>query len=633
MPQKSELEQIAETSSGKSNLGSRLDRIVQIARYYRWKQMARRGAKLLMNRLPGTRLIGKLPEPGNFKLPIAPAVKQVANLMIDSYRNHVHHSRSRISEGHLVLLGESADLGQPINFNQESLRERSHLWRFHLEYHEFLLSLSPINCETTKAVAATLESWMNQNTPQSTSRFDDSWHPYCISRRIPVWIWLLATHRLDPGLLERISNSLYQQAHYLHNNLEFELGGNHLLENLAALSLASVLFVDLPAAQEWSAATERIFRRELRNQITPEGEHFERAPMYHCQVLGNLLIAAHCTHDCFPRISELCHGRARVMYAFIKNLLHPDGEIPLLGDSCFGESHAMPLINALAGLCGIESQCPTVVDSGMIGNYWISPANVEANDDKLIFDAGPVGADELPAHAHCDLLNIEASIGGTRWIVDSGNFNYDDDSMRMYCRSSVAHNVATVDRQNQCDVWSKFRMGYRGRITYFQHGNDADLAWACAGHDGYRRQGVLELSRLVVSRVHSQFWLCADHAATQREQRLVGYLHLAPGVRVQQVQQLPDRPNGQRFGLVKGDSGRLITFFNADTVNVRTGWYCPAFGIREQSLVFEYSAKANDVAIGWTLQTTDNDWKIQSHGKTLKLLDEDSTILFDWTFK
>ena len=36
----------------------------------------------------------------------------------------------------------------------------------------------------------------------------------------------------------------------------------------------------------------------------------------------------------------------------------------------------------------------------------------------------------MPAHAQCDLTNLVASVGGRRWIVDSGNFDYQAGSMR-----------------------------------------------------------------------------------------------------------------------------------------------------------------------------------------------------------
>jgi uncharacterized heparinase superfamily protein len=630
MPDKSELERITETGVGNPGPAHRFHRALQIARYYRWTQMARRGKKLLIDRILGARLIGNLPEPENFKLQVVPAFRQVADLVIESNRNHIHHSRSRISEGHVVLLGEPAELGQPINFKHESLRESSHLWRFQLEYHEFLLSLSPLSSQATETVARTLTSWLNQNPCQSTSRSDDSWHPYCISRRIPVWIWLLATHPFDRAFSARLSSSLYQQAYYLHDNLEYELGGNHLLENLTALSLAAALFGNLPDAQKWSATVEKILRRELAKQITAEGEHYERAPMYHCQVLGNLLIVAYCTQERFPRLSQMCREHASVMYAFIRQLLHPDGEIPLFGDSGFGESPGMPLIDALAGLCEIEPQVTAIVNGSAVGNYWVSRAEVNNHLETLIFDVGPVGADELPAHAHCDLLNIEASIGGNRWIVDSGNFNYNDDTMRWYCRSSVAHNVVTVDRQNQCDIWSRFRMGYRGQVIRFRQGGDTEFAWASAVHDGYRRTGVPEISRLISVHHQTRSWLCADYAAATNQKKLVGYLHLAPEI---QIREIEPSAAGPRFKMVRGTNERMVTFFNAESVRVVTGWYCPAFGIRKQSQVFEYSANDDDSAIGWMLYPGEAEPKLDCNGKTLCLLAGNSKLVFDWTLR
>ena len=154
------------------------------------------------------------------------------------------------------------------------------------------------------------------------------------------------------------------------------------------------------------------------------------------------------------------------MFTFVSELLHPDGEIPLFSDSGFGEAPSMKQITALSTEAGLAVSGHDL-GTKQIGDYWI----YRGTKTTAVFDCGQVSCSWLPAHAHCDLLGFEMSWLGQRWIVDSGNYNYEDDAMRLYCRSSLAHNVVTVGGQNHCDVWSKFRMGRRGKTLRFSPGS------------------------------------------------------------------------------------------------------------------------------------------------------------------
>ena len=86
-----------------------------------------------------------------------------------------------------------------------------------------------------------------------------------------------------------------------------------------------------------------------------------------------------------------------------------------------------------------------------------------AREDFLIVDAGPVCPDYLPAHAHADMLNYELVIRGRRVIVDSGVYEYQAGAWRDYFRSTRAHNTVEINRENQSEVWSSFRVARRAR--------------------------------------------------------------------------------------------------------------------------------------------------------------------------
>src|SRR6201999_1036734 len=46
--------------------------------------------------------------------------------------------------------------------------------------------------------------------------------------------------------------------------------------------------------------------------------------------------------------------------------------------------------------------------------------------DTFVADCGRIGPDALPAHAHGDILSFELSLGGQRFVVDPGVYEYVD---------------------------------------------------------------------------------------------------------------------------------------------------------------------------------------------------------------
>jgi hypothetical protein len=313
--------------------------------------------------------------------------------------------------------------------------------------------------------------------------------------------------------------------------------------------------------------------------------------MYHCQVVALLLTLATATKELRPRLSEFCRDKASRMLAFIQSIVHTDGEIPLLGDSVFDESPGMIQLNELAKVAGVD--VADSVHSKTKDHYWTHRQKAIS----VVFDAGQVGAQDLPAHAHCDLLGLEASIDGQRWFVDSGNFNYSADAMRRYCRSAVAHNVVTVDGYEMCDVWSIFRMGARGKPIRLESGSDGLMHWVRASHNAYRGRAVGHLQRTVV--VRDEVIACADLALTTARPLLEGYLHLAPDIAV-------DRLGERRFRLVLGETIRQIEFFGVGDVSLAEGWYCPRFGERIRNTCFVYRQDIGPVVyLGWVLSPTD----------------------------
>ena len=568
-------------------------RLTQVLRHYDSIQILRRGLNVLGAKLQPGKRVGQIQSDAG-ELKNSENLSTLAKGIVEMQSDHPSHSQCDIASGKYVMLNEP--ISMPRGFNPTVLNQQSHLWRFQFHYHEFLLTQAAK--ENRNDVHSFLDAWLTEYSPEKIKRSDDAWHPYCISRRIVAWVWLLAASQdsavsLDPQLNQRILTSLIQQTNYLSQNLERDLGGNHLLENVTALAIASGT-IDSKHAKHWRDLAAQVLAVELPKQILTHGEHFELSPMYHCQILSNLLrIELCCSGD--QALLDLVSPAIDPMLNFLGSIIHPDGEIPLFADSGFHEAPSVKEISIVAELTRRTLDLMPLEDAlTSVGGYRVY------RGEKLfaVCDYGPIAAAKLPAHGHCDVTNLELSVEGVRWIVDSGNFNYADDSMRHYCRSSIGHNVVTVNDENQANIWSKFRMGNRPETFGHQKGERDGFHWATAAHNGYRRLGVPIVSRLVAFRGHTAICFDQGQNAGGSERSLVGYLHFHPDVSVTRE---TDQPDGVvRFCLTHHSTVRRISFV-ADEVSTEQGWYCSGFGDRTPSTVVRYMRAKTHQVFGWML--------------------------------
>ena len=105
---------------------------------------------------------------------------------------------------------------------------------------------------------------------------------------------------------------------------------------------------------------------------------------------------------------------------------------------------------------------------------------------QLLADAGAVGPDYIPGHAHSDTLGFELYVGGQPFIVDTGISTYEKDERRQYERSTAAHNTVQINQLEQTEVWGGFRVAQRAKPVIITD----DAHTLKATHTGYDRLNV-----------------------------------------------------------------------------------------------------------------------------------------------
>lgn len=411
----------------------------------------------------------------------------------------------------VVLLNRAVDLGARVDWRDADLGP---LWQFHLHYHDWLRAPGLASAER----AAILRDWIERH------REGVGWHPATISVRAFVWTKLLLAHdRLprDPALAAALAASLADQLATLAARRERDLLANHYLMNLLALVLGGLL-LEGADANRW-LRFEADLRRELAEQILPDGAHFERSPMYHALVLEALLdvlnVAA-AAPGRLPAASEaaLRDAGARMLGAHAV-WTHPDGEIALFGDSAFGIAPAPGALAEYAARLGLRAwgpRTPGLLDDAGYVRLADGPFTLIASV------AGPMPAYQ-PGHAHCDALSFELSVGSQRVVTDTGVYEYAPGARRDQSRATASHATIQVDGQEQAELWGAHRVGGRPQVVRLGASPPETAEAACRG---WSRPAIRVTRRFVLRGGVLQITDCVEgdaHIVTTR-------LPLAPGL-------------------------------------------------------------------------------------------------------
>lgn len=248
-----------------------------------------------------------------------------------------------------------------------------------------------------------------------------------------------------------VVNYLAKDLELLSLSIEYELDGNHLLENLLALSLYEVVIGR-------QGRFTREFARQLENQFIDFEWHFEQSPMYQAILLERIqcyLAIATSVHVEDTAIIELCGKIVTKGVAYLQ-LFHVRGIMLHFNDSTGGNSLSVQDLvnnNRLLNLTATEPTHP----SKLLKNGF---ARMEGPGYELVVDTSKILADHIPGHIH--------SATGTFWlfrdqkpfIINNAISTYQEGDIRNLERGSSFHNCI-APRTEFNEVWGCFRVGRR----------------------------------------------------------------------------------------------------------------------------------------------------------------------------
>lgn len=476
----------------------RIDKYCQTLKYLKKSQLL----YLVKNRLErGQKADTKKKAPACKILPLWMPELDKAGLYLKRF------DTEEILEGRVRLLYEE---GVPGGKNWQ-VQNRSHLWNFNLHYMEFLLPLVAAYREENDiryyvCFKEYCYKWISDNRDGT----GDGWHPYTISLRLTnLWICISAFGEVflnDQAFYETLNDSMYAQYLHLQKRLERHLLGNHYFENLKAVLLGSLYFQEEKIYGQY----KRLFISEIREQILPDGVHYERSLMYHKIILEDIMRAA-------KAVSAKDHGLYQMLCAVMQKMADAlwfleqgMGRTLLFNDA--GDNVARPFGCLLDGLKKEFAVCP---DAGPkrafpdAGYYCL-----EEDGIKIVMDAGEIAPDYMPGHSHCDGLSFELARHGHPVFVNSGTGQYQG-GLRSYFRSTAAHNTIVADNEEQSDCWGEHRTGRRIKA----------VSGGCRGHWIYGKLTTCSGKRISRAIGLKENTVCIKDRTKCRTK---AYFHLAP---------------------------------------------------------------------------------------------------------
>lgn len=333
---------------------------------------------------------------------------------------------------------------------------------------------------------------------------------------------------------EKIAASIYEQCAYIDDNLSlYSSANNHLIGELAGLICGCYLLGSTPDTEKWLKKSVDLLEKNIKRQFYPDGVSKEQAIYYQCYTMEYYFLTQYIlqlsgrsfSREVLEVLEKACgflnvisdrHGQALHIGdedgGKVLEVLPENWTLSLLfwgamltENSALVKGKNLAFSPKLALLYGAQytekaAQWSKALTPGAVtkvysdGGYWVKKlVGEDFKDTLLTFDFGPIGLAPLSAHGHSDILAFTLRFKDRDFFIDPGTYKYDQEQRwRNYFKSAMAHNILTVNEQNQLENLGPFLWGPGPQVKLYEVNPDS----VYAGHYGYKKEGVLITRRL-----------------------------------------------------------------------------------------------------------------------------------------
>jgi len=378
-------------------------------------------------------------------------------LFILNNRSHYFDNPNNLLKNEFIFLNHKINFGDTINWHKDELNKGTRLWKLNLNYHEFLIDIAYYfertkNIKYVKYIEKTILDWFAQNPLGTKGYGKDNWNSYAISLRLISWIkiYQLTENYFSSNFKELFIKLLWIQSHFLKDNLEYDILGNHLIKNWKALQWSKCFFNTNEFDKSIVSLEKHVF-----TQFTKDKFHEEMSPMYSGIVLEDLMevylinnesIEEDLIHSLFKNINFLCFEDN---YSFFNDSVNNNGvQLKSLTDFYL-------------------KLFPQKKEIFYEGNFNIDGyIGFKNSTAQIIIDFAKVVEGNQPGHLHCDAMSFEFSRNGNKIFTNSGTYEYNYGKRRYYSRSTQSHNTLKYGTFDQSEIWDSFRVARKAQTDY-----------------------------------------------------------------------------------------------------------------------------------------------------------------------
>ena len=313
-----------------------------------------------------------------------------------------------------------------------------------------------------RAFARQLEDWLDQTggIPPETNynSVGSPWRTIEEGLRLmgswrTAWRAFGASPSFPQPLRDRFVQSMRAQARHL---LAHRTRANWLLMEMNGVHSFASLFPDFPESGEWRRESARAFAVAAREQLLPDGLHYELSPDYH-------LVFYVCAEQLYRRARE--DGTLGDLPPDFAEMLErgADGPLAMMTPAFvqprFNDCYTIKSAHVLSSAAeffpkrldflwgathGRQGHPPAGATASRIlpySGFAVMRSGWEADATYLAFDFGPLGM----GHWHQDKLSFTLWKGDEELVFDDGGGQYERSPERAYGLSGYDHNTLLVD--------------------------------------------------------------------------------------------------------------------------------------------------------------------------------------------
>jgi uncharacterized heparinase superfamily protein len=357
--------------------------------------------------------------------------------------------------------------------------EASEYWRAELHGFSWLRHFSAAGGEAARLGGRELiRTWIegNENWDELTWRGD------VMGQRLTAWA-AHATFLLEgaePTFRKKFLAAFARQSKHLGRAIKASPEGRARIATVLGMITSAIALSG--GGTGLDRALEHL-RRELAQQILPDGSHVSRSPSQHFAVLADLISIREALNSGGHVPPGELTGSINRLAISARFFRHGDGALALFNSSNEVPTNAQGLdIDTILAAAATREKIPASLPQG---GY----ERLTAAGTLVVVDVGGPPPPLFCAQAHAAPMAFEMSIGRERVIVNCGAHR--NPQWRMAGRSTAAHSALVLADTNAIELEEPGGVGKRRcDVTSSRMENEGSV-WLEAAHDGYTPFGIV----------------------------------------------------------------------------------------------------------------------------------------------